>query len=97
MQYETKSTLLSTKLKWYSYFTLCMYIMHNYCEHEVPKISWSLFWHHNVLHVQEHCEHCGTQESKKDEIYWEPAGSVNELYKQLCLNKYREIEREEVK
>ena len=52
-----------------------------------------------LLYVQEHCEHCETEESwtKKDEIYWEPAGSVNELYKQLCMNKYREIERKEVK
>ena len=30
-------------------------------------------------------------------IYWEPAGSINELYSQLCSNKYREIAREQVK
>ena len=31
-----------------------------------------------------------------DDDYWEPADSVNELYKQLCSKKYREIVREEV-
>ena len=51
--------------------------------------------------MQEHCygeenEHCQAKDSKEDEIYWEPAKSVNELYKQLCSNKYREIEREQV-
>ena len=29
--------------------------------------------------------------------YWEPADSVNELYRQLCSKKYREIAREQVK
>jgi hypothetical protein len=53
-------------------------------------------------HVQEHCdseenENCVTKDCNEDEIYWEPARSVNELYKQLCSNKYREIVREEVK
>ena len=32
----------------------------------------------------------------EDDDYWEPADSVNELYKQLCSKKYREIAREEV-
>ena len=32
-----------------------------------------------------------------DHFYWEPADSVNELYKQLCSNKYREIARDQVK
>ena len=36
------------------------------------------------------------ESSKEEDIYWEPAKSVNELYKQLCSNKYREIAREEV-
>ncbi len=52
--------------------------------------------------MQEHCdseenENCVIKDCKEDEIYWEPAKSVNELYKQLCSNKYREIVREEVK
>ena len=53
--------------------------------------------------MQENCDskenesmHCQIKDSKEDEIYWEPANSVNELYKQLCSNKYREIVREEV-
>ena len=32
----------------------------------------------------------------EDDDYWEPANSVNELYKQLCSMKYREIAREQV-
>ena len=33
----------------------------------------------------------------EDNNYWEPANSVDELYKQLCSKKYREIVREKVK
>ena len=31
-----------------------------------------------------------------DGDYWEPADAVNDLYKQLCLKKYREIERQQL-
>ena len=60
----------------------------------------------SIIHVfvqdhyysQENYENCGAikESSKEEDIYWEPAKSVNELYKQLCSNKYREIAREEV-
>ena len=36
-------------------------------------------------------------ESSAENSYWEPAESVNELYKQLNSKKYREIVRQRVK
>ena len=35
--------------------------------------------------------------SDLDDTYWEPADSINELYKQLSSNKYREIPPHQVK
>ena len=32
-----------------------------------------------------------------DDTYWEPANSINDLYKQLSTNKYREIPPHQVK
>ena len=32
-----------------------------------------------------------------DDTYWEPADSINELYKQLSSKKYREIAPHQVK
>lgn len=39
----------------------------------------------------------GETESSAERGYWEPAESVNELYKQLNSKKYREIVRQQVK
>ena len=39
----------------------------------------------------------GETESSAEKGYWEPAESVNELYKQLSSKKYREIVRQQVK
>ena len=36
-------------------------------------------------------------DAQEDGDYWEPADAVNDLYKQLCLKKYREIERQQIK
>ena len=35
-------------------------------------------------------------DSQEEGDYWEPADSVNELYRQLCSKKYREIERQQL-
>ena len=36
-------------------------------------------------------------EAKEDDSqYWEPAASVNELYRQMASKKYREIARQQV-
>ena len=34
--------------------------------------------------------------SREDDAYWEPAATVNELYRQLSSKKYREIHREDI-
>ena len=39
----------------------------------------------------------GETESSAENSYWEPAESVNELYKQLNSKKYREIVRQQVR
>ena len=33
---------------------------------------------------------------QEDDTYWEPADTVNELYRQLYSKKYREIVRQQV-
>ena len=33
---------------------------------------------------------------QEDDTYWVPADNVNELYRQLCSKKYREIVRQQV-
>ena len=35
--------------------------------------------------------------TREDNVYWEPAATVNELYRQLSSNKYREIHHEDIK
>ena len=38
-----------------------------------------------------------SSEAKKDESqYWEPAATVNELYRQMALKKYREIDPQQI-
>ena len=34
--------------------------------------------------------------SQEDDKFWQPADNVNELYKQMCSKKYREIVRQQV-
>ena len=36
-------------------------------------------------------------EPSEDDIYWEPADDVNELYHQLSTNKYRDINSSQIK
>ena len=36
-------------------------------------------------------------EPAEDEIYWEPADDVNELYHQLSTKKYRDIKSAQIK
>ena len=64
-----------------------------------------VFWQDQYYQaIQENDEYCqmmmaapARPDDDTDHFYWEPADSVNELYKQLCSNKYREIARDQVK
>ena len=52
-----------------------------------------------ILYGTKHITVQGTEGSvhtTDDAIYWKPAATVNELYKQLSSKKYREIGRKQV-
>ena len=55
----------------------------------------------SVIILQDHCVESDDEKSREisdlDDTYWEPADSINELYKQLSSNKYREIPPHQVK
>ena len=50
----------------------------------------------SIQEEQYSVEKQATSVPAEDDDYWEPADSINELYKQLCSKKYREIAREQV-
>ena len=63
---------------------------------DFKRFTTNMTLYSSIIFLQNMEQHTA-DETSDDDTYWEPADTINELYKQMSSNKYREIAADEVK